>query len=409
MILRSLNPVKSRKRRRGARSLVVESLERREVLSASSFNINTADLQFIMKQIVIAEDASEAYTADTPTKSITQSIMDTYGMTAADAQMAPYGLRTVDGRDNSLVPGQRDFGAADTMFLRLTDPAYTNERDEVPFANGTITNTDYALAGNVVDSDPRIISNLISDMSINNPAALQAYLSNPLSLDQFAEDHPLDPADPSAGSFEPVLPGVTFDAATQLPVTTEDLQTIPNQSPDIGLSPGFNSWMTYFGQFFDHGLDLVTKGGNGTVFMPLQPDDPLIAGADGVFGNADDLPAHLRFMALTRATPMTVDGVTGTENTTTSFIDQNQTYTSHPSHQVFLREYATVAGRTVSTGNLLDGAIAGTIATWADVKAQALLHLGILLTDFDVHNVPELRPVQVSYRAAPERGNDMDI
>ena len=60
MILKSLNPVKSRKRRRGARSLAVESLERRELLSASSFNINTADLQFIMKQIVIAEDASEA-------------------------------------------------------------------------------------------------------------------------------------------------------------------------------------------------------------------------------------------------------------------------------------------------------------------------------------------------------------
>ena len=212
MILKSLNPVKSRKRRRGARSLTAESLEKRELLSASSFNINTADLQFIMKQIVIAEDASEGYTPDTPTKSIIQSIMDTYGMTASDATIAPYGLRTVDGRDNNLVPGQSDFGAADTMFLRLTDPAYTNERDEAAFAG--ITNTDYALAGNVVDSDPRIISNLISDLSINNPAALQAYLSNPLSLDQFAEDHPLDPTDPSAGSFEPVRPGVIFNAAT---------------------------------------------------------------------------------------------------------------------------------------------------------------------------------------------------
>ena len=28
--------------------------------------------------------------------------------------------------------------------------------------------------------------------------------------------------------------------------------------------------MTFFGQFFDHGLDLVTKGGNGYVFIPLQ-------------------------------------------------------------------------------------------------------------------------------------------
>ena len=31
-------------------------------------------------------------------------------------------------------------------------------------------------------------------------------------------------------------------------------------------------------------------------------------------------------------------------NTTTSFVDQNQTYTSHPSHQVFLREYVLVGG-----------------------------------------------------------------
>ena len=43
----------------------------------------------------------------------------------------------------------------------------------------------------------------------------------------------------------------------------------------MGLSAPFNSMFTFFGQFFDHGLDLVNKGGNGTVFVPLQPDDPL--------------------------------------------------------------------------------------------------------------------------------------
>ncbi len=32
-------------------------------------------------------------------------------------------------------------------------------------------------------------------------------------------------------------------------------------APDVGLSAPFNSWFTLFGQFFDHGLDLVTKGG----------------------------------------------------------------------------------------------------------------------------------------------------
>ena len=32
-------------------------------------------------------------------------------------------------------------------------------------------------------------------------------------------------------------------------------------------------------------------------------------------------------------------------NHTTPFVDQNQTYTSHPSHQVFLREYVLDASR----------------------------------------------------------------
>ncbi len=68
---------------------------------------------------------------------------------------------------------------------------------------------------------------------------------------------------------------------------------IEHRSPDIGLSPPNSAWMTFFGQFFDHGLDLVTKGSNGTIYMPLQPDDPLIAGADHIFGTADDLPAAI--------------------------------------------------------------------------------------------------------------------
>ena len=55
----------------------------------------------------------------------------------------------------------------------------------------------------------------------------------------------------------------------------KDVFFFPNVAPDAGLSAPFNAWMTFFGQFFDHGLDLVTKGGSGTVFIPLKPDDPL--------------------------------------------------------------------------------------------------------------------------------------
>ena len=177
--------------------------------------------------------------------------------------------------------------------------------------------------------------------------------------------------------------------------------------------------MTLFGQFFDHGLDLVTKGGNGTVYVPLQADDPLYdlggngvandgtgtdsidgneagdlidddgAGGDGIFGTLDDSP---NFMALTRATPF-IDPATGqveTQNTTTPFVDQNQTYTSIASHQVFLREYKFDAnGDAVNTGRLLDG-VNGGIANWAETKAQAAEKLGLLFNDFDVNDVPKV-------------------
>ena len=78
-------------------------------------------------------------------------------------------------------------------------------------------------------------------------------------------------------------------------------------------------------------------------------------------------------MVLTRATVSAgADGVMGTAddvrpvNTTTPFVDQNQTYTSHSSHQVFLRQYALNAdGEPVATGKLIEGAAIGGMATWA--------------------------------------------
>ena len=349
---------------------------------ATSFTVNKADLEFILKQIKIAEATSIAHTS--APKTILQAIMDAGGVTAANAAQLPWGLRTVDGTDNNLLPGRSHFGAADTLFPRLTNPVYRNEGDDTmplgPPGSGapTITNNNYAIAGSVADADPRIISNLIVDMSVRNPAAIEAFLNNPLSVAAFEEAHP----------------GVTLTAAwftdpANLTAANEILQTIPNQSPDIGLSPGFNSWMTFFGQFFDHGLDLVTKGGAGTVYIPLQQDDPLFdKGADGLAGNGDDGP---NFMALTRATQTVVNGVAQHENTTTSWIDQNQTYTSHPSHQVFLREYVRQGIETLSTGKLLSSnTLASAIGNWGEVKAQALEMLGIALNDFDIRNVPLL-------------------
>ncbi len=146
--------------------------------------------------------------------------------------------------------------------------------------------------------------------------------------------------------------------------------------------------MTFFGQFFDHGLDLITKGGAGTVYIPLQPDDPLY-----VPGGSSN------FMVLTRSSNIDPDGAgplpATQRNVTTSWVDQNQTYTSNASHQVFLREYAREGNVTVSTGHLLDGTgpngEKNGLPTWADVKKQALEMLGIRLEDRDVGSVPMVR------------------
>ncbi len=353
---------------------------------ATSFTVSQSDLEFILRQIRIAE-------AQAGGLSMTQAIQNEFGVSASDANLMPAGLRTVDGSFNNLTLGSQNFGAADQLFPRMTDPAFLNDADgdTMNFGpGGVITNNNYGVAGSVADADPRIISNLIVDQSVNNPAAIAVWLANPLSQEAWHAVHGENaiPVAPSPGYV--LGPNEVF-------ITNQDIADIPNLSPDIGLSPGFNSWMTFFGQFFDHGLDLVTKGGNGTIYIPLQPDDPLYV-----------VGSHTNFMVVTRATKF-VDPVTGlateTQNTTTPFVDQNQTYTSHPSHQVFLREYqfsvdsGGAVGNdsfAVSTGRLIDGmnpdgSSNGAPATWGETKAAAALYLGIQLVDTDVFDVPVLK------------------
>ncbi|HKG48953.1 MAG TPA: peroxidase family protein [Actinomycetales bacterium] len=347
------------------------------------FTVTPADLAFILKQIKIAE----AHVANTTSATGPCGALLGSGPNQVPNPLLSFGLRTVDGSCNNLQPGRSTFGSSDQRFPRLADPVFKSAEVPGPFGAPGAPATSYDSIGNVVDSQPRIASNLIVDQTSTNPAAVAA-----AGLPVRSQNNPgvfpctTDPDPLATPAVEGVPTGCTPKHQTLF---------VPNVTTDVGLSPPYNSLFTLFGQFFDHGLDLVGKSG-GTVFVPLKADDPLVAGPDHVFGNGDDLNPNLRFMVLTRATnrPGT-DGVLGTAddeqngtNRDSPFVDQSQTYTSHSSHQVFLREYADNSqGRPVSTGRLL-GSADGGMATWKLAKQQASARLGMQLTDLDVLNIP---------------------
>ncbi len=298
------------------------------------FNLNASDLRFILKQIKISENHVASTNTETgPCGALlgagTNQIPDNgVGVTL------PWGLRTVSGICNNIELDQNDYGKADRKFPRLV-PKKLRSAEAGPSGPTSYQQT----SGTVVDSRIRTASNLIVDQTAGNPAAVVAGGENPV-------------VDTRTGSI-----------------------LIPNVATDVGLSAPYNSWFTLFGQFFDHGLDLVNKGGNGTVYIPLKPDDPKFRSG-----------SQTNFMVLTRAT-QTADGEA--MNQTSPFVDQSQTYTSHPSHQVFLREYEPGANGPVDTGRLITGTGDG-MADWTRVKEQAETVLGIRLVDTDVSSVPLL-------------------
>ena len=421
------------------------------------FTVTTGDLSYILKQIKIAEAHSAAFrsganpdVANDP--EYCAALIGTGADHVPDALTA-YGLRTVDGACNNLVApdpdptsiyhGRRTFGAADVPFPRLTTPVFRDaEASPTDFfgpGSGTIPSSSYKQKkGLVFDTQPRLISNLIVDQTSTNPAAVAA-AGFPVRAQAAATG--VVPCATVPGSDPPVdiVPATPVDC-----VPAHQTLFIENVTTDVGLSPPYNSMFTFFGQFFDHGVDQTVKSG-GTVFVPLNADDPLIPGPDhilvdnpltvctatnvpvGCDESADNLPPSQRFMVLTRAqnqpgpdgvlgdnpaTPLadeSADDVQDANNTDTPWVDQSQTYTSHSSHQVFLREYVlNGASHPVATGKLLGGLVVddplpcaagqlcyndgnatdGSISTWASTKKQAAQVLGLLLQDKDVTNIP---------------------
>ncbi len=195
------------------------------------------------------------------------------------------GLRTVDGSFNNLVPipDQHLFGAADLAFPRLTTPVF-RAAEPLPFDPDGAGRTGSG-AADVIQAEGRIRLRL----------AAAPYQQPDRRSDRE------QPGGRRRGSKPVRLGRLRLLWHRPRPIRITGSLFIPNITPDFGLSAPFNLMFTFFGQFFDHGLDLVTKGG-GTVIMPLQPDDPLFVpgsqtnfmvmtrgqnqpGPDGILGN----------------------------------------------------------------------------------------------------------------------------
>jgi len=148
-----------------------------------------SDLEFILEQIKI----SEAHALYLETDGAEGAPLFGESLNANPASIPAYniawGLRTVDGTYNHLLPGQETWGSADQEFPELLEPQYRTVIAMVDFdgdgpmapvpvpmtytpgvdADGPGPN---ATPGDVIDPSLRIISNLIVDQTLGNPAAI---------------------------------------------------------------------------------------------------------------------------------------------------------------------------------------------------------------------------------------------
>ena len=94
-----------------------------------------------------------------------------------------WGLRTVDGSHNNLLPGREYWGASNQPFTTHMDPVYRTVMVDpdgpgpAPLTAMTTRRPCSILArpagpGDVMDPALRTISNLIVDQTLNNPAAI---------------------------------------------------------------------------------------------------------------------------------------------------------------------------------------------------------------------------------------------
>src|SRR5690606_12062412 len=211
-------------------------------------NIVKHDLEFILKQIKIAE----RHAAGEDLYKLVEEAggVDPNSPASSQAHLLPYGLRTVDGSYNNLLPGRAEWGAADQQLLPQTDPSFRQGSGTFPYSS----HHDYGNPRAVVDAEPRLISNLIVDQTLDNPAAIVAALEHAgvvgldqaVALQEIRDAHTilksLNPgAGPAYATQKAILDGLLDQYGIQMDGPTVFL---PNVSPDIGDSASYSSIFT---------------------------------------------------------------------------------------------------------------------------------------------------------------------
>lgn len=328
--------------------------------------------------------------------------LDTTGLTPAEA-IARYGisfptytsssgLRAVDGAYNNLFNGS--WGNTDLPFLQRTQVVFDNyvkplAADDPDAFYGKLFATsadpataDYTKLGdnlstpdidesqsvqNVIDYTPRMISRTVTTAGAT--FVTEGPESTHLTKDAYGFT-----AVQSYGLLETLGQqdiqksikvsfqggGFVTEAAdgTFIDIGSPDAVGAPNAEYFIGATnPGVspvNGWFVLFGQFFDHGLDFVGKGADGTkITINLAPTDPMY----GVIDPTSGMPATKIVISRADVSGFTADGTPQWVNHTSPYIDQSQTYGSHAQLTSLLREWVMdPATGTYRPGmNLLDG------------------------------------------------------
>ena len=178
-------------------------------------------------------------------------------------------------------------------------------------------------------------------------------------------------------SYPGILAGGQFDP--QDPTNGEQFFGAINP----GVAPS-NSFLAYFGQFFDHGLDFIGKGASTKITIPLATNDPLYR-APGT--NGPDDPGNTK-ITVSRADASSFDANGNPQwvNHTSPYIDQSQTYGSKDQVTILLREWvSTDGGSTYHAGaHLFDGS---TSVAWTNAFGETTKDTLPTLSELRAHLV----------------------